>query len=561
MKPTKEEQAGLTHLLTGKFKLSTRFINILVKETASYDQLIGVIGRDLSNKKKLELLINSKESMLFAGKAKRTVELRAKLIDSLNQERINSLFDKYCTSSGNSRAHKVRALSEKRWHSGKSWPLAFVSSLGIPKVFAGVKTDGKQPPVEDIDPFIVPPNLTEFQEELKDSLLSILNKEGDKTRCIVSLPTGGGKTRTAVEAFIEWLQPRFNEGKYLIWIAQSEELCNQAIECIRQLWASKQFSYPLRVYRYFGGEHIDESDLIGGVVVSSINQLNARINNDETLSEIVSMTGSVIIDEAHRAATSMYHKFFSFCKDTYGEQLFPICGLTATPGRSFGNTPLLVELFESKLFTPTLGEEFRDNPLKYFREEGYLARPIPKQVYTDVEIPEALTLFDETKDQFEHRMNHEVIGDLAKNTKRNKQILSELLNIEAGKMVLVYACTVEHAEMLATLLNYHGRSATSISADTPRHYRRRLLEQFKSGDIEFVVNYGVLTTGFDAPKTEYIVICRPTFSEILYEQIVGRGLRGPKFGGTEKCTIIDFCDNYQRFGDQLAYHRFANFWS
>jgi Type I site-specific restriction-modification system, R (restriction) subunit and related helicases len=69
-----------------------------------------------------------------------------------------------------------------------------------------------------------------------------------------------------------------------------------------------------------------------------------------------------------------------------------------------------------------------------------------------------------------------------------------------------------------------------------------------------------LTTGFDAPKTENIVICRPIFSEVLYEQIVGRGLRGPEFGGTEYCTIYDLSDNYGRYGDQLAYMRFKDFW-
>ncbi|WP_218244065.1 hypothetical protein, partial [Pseudomonas sp. 2995-3] len=68
------------------------------------------------------------------------------------------------------------------------------------------------------------------------------------------------------------------------------------------------------------------------------------------------------------------------------------------------------------------------------------------------------------------------------------------------------------------------------------------------------------TTGFDAPNTEYIVICRPTTSELLYEQIVGRGLRGPKFGGTEERTIIDFADNLLRLGKPLAYQRFHQFW-
>jgi superfamily II DNA or RNA helicase len=110
------------------------------------------------------------------------------------------------------------------------------------------------------------------------------------------------------------------------------------------------------------------------------------------------------------------------------------------------------------------------------------------------------------------------------------------------------------------MMIFLGRSSVVISSDTRAPLRRKYIEQFKAGEIEFIFNYGVLTTGFDAPKTENIVICRPTFSDVLYEQIVGRGLRGPKFGGTATCTIIDFCDNYFRFGDQQAYKRFENSW-
>lgn len=90
--------------------------------------------------------------------------------------------------------------------------------------------------------------------------------------------------------------------------------------------------------------------------------------------------------------------------------------------------------------------------------------------------------------------------------------------------------------------------------------RRGLIQDFKNQKIQFLCNYGVLTTGFDAPKTTYIAIARPTTSQVLYEQIVGRGLRGPKFGGTEYCTIIDFADNLGRHGKALAYARFSDFW-
>lgn len=559
MKPEKQEVEQLADVL--EKTLSTRFINILINQSNTLSQIENLLDRSLSNRDKIELIIYHKESRLFAGSADRTKELRKKLIEKLPDDVIDSLFDRHCKSGGQSRSHKIGKLSDKVWRSGKQWPITFVKTIGIPTIFAGVSGRGKLPDVEDVDPYLIPPALTSFQQELKDKLLTTLNRDGDSTRCIISLPTGGGKTRTAVEAFIEWLQPRFSQGKYLIWIAQSEELCNQAIECIRQMWASKQFYESLRIYRYFGGTQIDESELIGGVVVASINQLHSRVGADETLESIVKSTGAIIIDEAHRAATNMYESFFGYCRENHGAELFPICGLTATPGRSFDQTPLLVSLFESTLFTPSLGEEFADDPLEFFRSEGYLARPRHREVRTNINIPSEDSLFPEEEEVFMRRLDQQIIGQLAANRLRNKLIIDELLKLPSDELTIVYACTVEHAEMLSTIMNAKGRASTAISSDTPRHYRRMLLEQFKTGKIQYVFNYGVLTTGFDAPKTKNIFICRPTFSSVLYEQIVGRGLRGPKFGGTEYCNIVDFADNFDRFGDQQAYRRFADFWS
>ena len=83
---------------------------------------------------------------------------------------------------------------------------------------------------------------------------------------------------------------------------------------------------------------------------------------------------------------------------------------------------------------------------------------------------------------------------------------------------------------------------------------------YNYGEIDFIFNHSVLTTGFDAPKTENIFLCRPIFSDVLYEQIVGRGLRGPEFGGTPTCHIYDFSDTILRFGDQQSYNRFKSAW-
>jgi superfamily II DNA or RNA helicase len=73
-------------------------------------------------------------------------------------------------------------------------------------------------------------------------------------------------------------------------------------------------------------------------------------------------------------------------------------------------------------------------------------------------------------------------------------------------------------------------------------------------------NYGVLTTGFDAPRISALVIGRPTASPLLYEQMIGRGMRGPRFGGTEECLVVDIEDNIG-FSGQLAFLRYADYWT
>lgn len=266
----------------------------------------------------------------------------------------------------------------------------------------------------------------------------------------------------------------------------------------------------------------------------------------------------MIIDEAHHAVAPIYRALLKKAEELCGSDLFPICGLTATPGRSNGETTVLVDQFQAYLIQPELPEEsfYQENPLLYFREKGYLARPI----HFIYESGREYEVNEDELEPEEEDFNRDFLEVLANDVKRNYQIVERLLEIPKGKQTLVYACTVDHAEFLTSVLNAAGRKAASISANTPKAARRMYIDAFKKGEIEFLFNYGVLTTGFDAPKTEYIVVCRPTTSVILYEQIVGRGLRGPKFGGTESCTIIDFADNLKRLGKPLAYHRFHEFW-
>jgi len=91
--------------------------------------------------------------------------------------------------------------------------------------------------------------------------------------------------------------------------------------------------------------------------------------------------------------------------------------------------------------------------------------------------------------------------------------------------------------------------------------RRRVIERFKSGDTRVLVNCDLLTQGFDAPHVRALYIARPTFSPNRYIQMVGRGLRGPANGGTERCLIVNVADTFEQFGEQLAYNEFDYLWS
>src|SRR5690606_14200005 len=116
----------------------------------------------------------------------------------------------------------------------------------------------------------------------------------------------------------------------------------------------------------------------------------------------------------------------------------------------------------------------------------------------------------------------------------------------------VFATTVEHSDLLAYVLRARGLWARSVTGSTPGSERLAILDQFKASSDEprVVCNFGVLTTGFDAPQTSAAVIARPTTSLVLYSQMVGRAIRGPEAGGNAAAEIVTVVDSaLPGFGD------------
>jgi superfamily II DNA or RNA helicase len=136
---------------------------------------------------------------------------------------------------------------------------------------------------------------------------------------------------------------------------------------------------------------------------------------------------------------------------------------------------------------------------------------------------------------------------------RNEQLI-DFLRTSERRSILFFANSVSHAQEMAARLTLQGIPAAAVSGSTPASARRHFLEGFQTGRIRVLCNHSVLTTGFDAPRTDMVMIARQVFSPVRYMQMVGRGLRGERNGGTASCRIVTVLDNLGRFENRHPYH-------
>ncbi len=183
-----------------------------------------------------------------------------------------------------------------------------------------------------------------------------------------------------------------------------------------------------------------------------------------------------------------------------------------------------------------------------------------------------LTLYDKDLDYLKQYQDFSktVIKRLEYDYNRNVKIVDEILKLiqNGKKSILFFACSTEHAKIISTTLNASGIRSRYIDANTDREERHDSIRKFKTQEIHILCNFGILTTGFDAPKTDCVFIARPTMSYLLYTQMAGRGLRGIKNSGTRDCLIIDVDDNIILYDfatavlekPELVWIQFKDFW-
>jgi superfamily II DNA or RNA helicase len=458
-----------------------------------------------------------------------------------------------------------------RWHPGKDGPYAFVADAGFPDEYAGQPADRTPEDELDLEP---PPQLSglaDFQKELRDAALKVLRA---KDRAIVSLPTGAGKTRVAVEVLRRYLGGRKRPG-VVVWLAQSEELCEQAVECFTQVWRGDKGAPPMRLVRLWGSFSKGKGHRLPPaayrqrptVVVSTPqryrNELEAR-DPHPVAGELARFTRVLVVDEAHRGAAPTYQGILADLEGVAPG--FAVLGLTATPFAKeydeeapLAGTRELQQVFR-QLLTPdvTLGRQVRER----LQERGILATPQVVTVETGVRLPTPRRPRGRA-DSWEFDAD-EQLAAAADRPARRRRLLAAIRPIaeDPANSVLYFGPRVLDAASMAYLLRSEGIPAAFLSGETKRATRRKLIEDFRAGAVRVLCNCEVLTTGFDAPRVTHVVVARPTVSGVLYQQMVGRGLRGPLFGGTERCTIVDCEDGFagSRRGLRLGLDDFRDVW-
>lgn len=440
--------------------------------------------------------------------------------------------------------------------SGGAKAVSFVQDLGFLDEYAGFAGQGREPWENRQGPTSLNP-LHPFQEPVRDRLLEMY-RQPESRRAMLTLPTGAGKTRVSVQSMIEWVIELERPCSFL-WIAQSDELCEQAVQCWLEAWhAVGPDDQWMRVNRLWGStnDRICAPEEGNSVVVATYQSLMNRLDAEKFA--WIFEPDLVVIDEAHgstgKSYTSILKRLGLYRKQTER----PLLGLTATPfrgGESGDETYRLANRFEYK----RISTEFEDSARLYahLQEQQILA-------YADHEtLPgENILLSKAEMDSLEtyHVLPDSAQQRLGRIQARNQRILDHIRKCPPDWPKLVFSVTKDHAEDLAVQLDMTGISARAISSDTPNGRRRRDIEAFKRGEIRVLTNYGVLNTGFDAPKIRAVYVTRPVYTVGLYQQMIGRGLRGPKNGGKERCLIINVEDNVEQYGHRLAFERFEHLW-
>lgn len=367
-------------------------------------------------------------------------------------------------------------------------------------------------------------------------------------RALLHLPTGVGKTRTAMHVVAASLTE--HDPSLVVWLASGRELLEQAVEAFQTAWHSLG-NRQVNVYGMWGQQSPDLDDFTDGFLAIGLGKAWATMSAKDAdwAARLSARTRLVVFDEAHQCVAPTYRRVVEELTLDYRCALL---GLSATPGRTWDDIDEdghLSEFFDGtkvELRVPS------DNPIQYLVEQGYLSQTMFRTLLAEPGVVLGSGELARLADEFD--VSSDTLAALSLRHQYVAAVYTAIVDLLRGghTRVLVFAASVAQARTLTALLAIEGIRCNVVSASTTTQARGRAIRKFKSEDPGPMVllNYGVLTTGFDAPAATAVVIARPTRSLVLFSQMVGRGIRGPRAGGTDICEIVTVVDpDIPGFGD------------
>lgn len=462
--------------------------------------------------------------------------------------------------------HRLRPPA--RW-AGSSAAVEFVRELGFGIEWAG-RRHLKPSQHEDVTgPYKLPPP-HDYQKVAIANVRTLLRApiSNGENRGLLSLPTGSGKTRVAVEGIIDAIREDGFDAT-ILWVADRDELCEQAVESWQQAWSAiGPEARRLRISRMWGGQGRPVATEGTHVVIATRQTLTARGVTGTDANDPLNDVQLLVVDEAHGSIAPSFTSIMGELGLTFRRREDEICllGLTATPyrGRNEEETERLVNRYgRNRLDAGAFRSDDAEDIVRELQHMKVLARVDHRTIegsklrLDEAELRQILDkILPWLPDSVERR-----IADNAERTRRIVEAYqSQIESIDPTWPTLIFATSVSHAETVAAMLQLRGVEARAVSGETEAWVRRNAVEQFRAGKVKVLVNYGVFREGFDAPKTRAIIVARPVYSPNLYFQMVGRGLRGVLNGGSDRCLILDVEDNIENHDRALAFSELDWLW-
>lgn len=356
-------------------------------------------------------------------------------------------------------------------------------------------------------------SLRDYQQLAKEQIFSQWDCVDN---VMYQMPTGTGKTRlfTSIIRDISLASLQEHTRKSVLIIAHRTELIEQIDESLNK------YRIP---HGILAGSFKERRDLFLPIQVASIQTITHPSNRQ--LAEAFH-ADFIIIDECHHATAHSYTKLWEYYPKS--KKL----GVTATPwrmdGRGYrGNFDTLI---------PSMS-------IKEFLRKGWLA---PYKYYS---VPVASKIRSEIESIREFGIDGDykicALEKIVDTGSIRAQLLDSYFEFVKGKKGIIYSISRKHSKHICRQFLDAGIKIADIDNETPVNLRKKLVQDFKNGDLDIIVNVDIFSEGFDCPDLEFVQLARPTRSLVKYIQQVGRGLRR---NGDKRCIILDNIGMYGRFG-------------